>query len=119
MYSVDLREKIIEVYLEGNESLRQIAKRFRVSFSFVYDIWTKYKQTGNVNPKEYKGKVPKIVGENIQILEKAIEGKNDILQKEILEIYKEKVGIIVSQSTISRTLKRLKITRKKKLNSSK
>lgn len=119
MYSIDLREKIIEAYLEGNESLRNIAKQFRVSFSFVYEIWTKYKQTGNVNPKEYKGKVPKIIGENIEILKQAIEQNNDILQKEIVEIYKEKVGIEVTEATISRTLKKLKITRKKNFNSSK
>lgn len=79
----------------------------------MYDIWTKYKHTGNINPKEYKGKVPKITGDNIKILEKAIEDKNDILQKEIVEIYKEKVGIEVTQPTISRILKKLKITRKK------
>jgi transposase len=114
MYSIDLREKIIEVYLEGNESLRNIAKRFRVSFSFVYDIWTKYKKTGNVTPKEYKGKEPKIIGENLEILKEMIANKKDILQKEIVEIYKEKVGIQVTQPTISRMLKKLKVTRKKK-----
>ena len=115
MYSIDMREKIIEVYLEGEESLRSVAERFKVSFSFVYEIWTKYKQTGHVKPKQHPGKKSKITGENLKILEKAIEEKNDILQKELVAKYQEEVGIKVTQPTISRMLKKLKITRKKKL----
>ncbi len=34
-YSVDLRQKIIDVYNEGNLSQRQLAKQFHVAKSFV------------------------------------------------------------------------------------
>lgn len=114
MYSIDMREKIIEVYLAGEESLRSLAERFKVSFSFVYEIWTKYKQTGHVKPKKHPGKRPKITGENLKILEKALAENNDILQKELVAKYQAEAGITVTQATMSRTLKRLKITRKKK-----
>jgi transposase len=37
-YSVDFRQKIIEVYNEGNISQNQLAQRFRIALSFIQKL---------------------------------------------------------------------------------
>jgi len=47
-YSVDLRQKIIDVYSSDNLSQRQLAQQFRVSLSFIQKLVKQYRETGNV-----------------------------------------------------------------------
>ncbi len=44
-YSLDLRKRVIEAYEAKEESLRQIAKCFCVSLSFVRDLTRRYRET--------------------------------------------------------------------------
>ncbi len=46
-YSIALRQKIIETYENEVISQRQLAKRFRVAFSFVIKILKQYRETGD------------------------------------------------------------------------
>lgn len=115
MYSLDLRKKVIEAYLEGEESLRQIAERFKVSFTFVYQMWTKYKKTGDVKPLEYKGRPAyKLGAEQLNKLVEKVLKSNDLTQKELATEYEKETGIKISQSTLSRKLAKVGISRKKK-----
>jgi transposase len=50
-YSLDLRQKILDVYNEGNISQRQLAKLFHVSLSFIQKILKQYRKTGNIAPQ--------------------------------------------------------------------
>ena len=45
-YSRDIRTKIIEARKNTNESTRQLAKRFRVSYSFVNRLLVFIDETG-------------------------------------------------------------------------
>ena len=47
-YSVDLRQKIIDVYTEGNLSQRQLAQQFRVALSFIQKLLKQYRETENL-----------------------------------------------------------------------
>ena len=51
-YSLDLRQRIIDTYAEGNTSQRQLAQRFRVAPSFVQKILKQYRETGSLEPKQ-------------------------------------------------------------------
>ena len=51
-YSLDLRQRIVDTYAEGNTSQRQLAKRFRVAPSFVQKILKQYRETGSIEPKQ-------------------------------------------------------------------
>lgn len=114
MLSIDLRKRIVETYLEGEESLRKIAERFKVSFSSVYRFWTKYKQSGNVEALPHTGgKTYKITEEQFEEIVEVLEVKNDLTQQELVQICEDKLGIKVSQPTISRRLAQLEISRKK------
>jgi transposase len=53
-YSIDLRQKIIEVYEEEKISIRKIAERFRVAKSFVQKLLKKWQKTGDIKPKRRK-----------------------------------------------------------------
>ncbi len=50
-YSIDLRQKIIEVYEEEKLSIRKIAERFLVAKSFVQKLVKQFQKTGDIKPK--------------------------------------------------------------------
>ena len=54
-YSNDLRKKIIEAYQKKEGSLRKLAKRFSVSFSFVWRLVKRFRKSGSVVPKPHGG----------------------------------------------------------------
>ena len=49
-YSVDLRQKVIDAYNQREGAQRQLAKRFRVSLSFVENLLKRYRSDGTVEP---------------------------------------------------------------------
>ncbi|PSO78773.1 MAG: hypothetical protein BRC44_10280 [Cyanobacteria bacterium QS_4_48_99] len=51
-YSIDLRQKIIEAYQNQEGSQRQLAKRFKVSLSFIEKLFKQYRETGSVTPSQ-------------------------------------------------------------------
>lgn len=50
-YSLDLRQKIVDAYAEGNISQRQLAKHFRVALSFIEKLLKQHRETGTIAPK--------------------------------------------------------------------
>ena len=57
----------------------------------------------------------KLKGKEQELLKIIVTERNDIYLREIQEIIEERKGIKVSISSLSRTLSRLKLKRKKKL----
>lgn len=113
-YSIDLREKIVAAYQNNEGSMRRLAKRFKVSFSFVASLLKQVKQTGQIAPKPHGGgNFPSVKGQGETFLIKLIENQPDLILEEIRDEYNEYFKP-VSRSTIDRTLIRLKLTRKKK-----
>ena len=49
-YSQDLRKRILETVLRGDGTLRQIARRFLVSVSFVTRLLQRHRSTGSLEP---------------------------------------------------------------------
>lgn len=54
-YSVDLRQKIIDTHNQQEGSQRQLAKRFRVSLSFIQDLLKRYRSDGTIEPRAHGG----------------------------------------------------------------
>lgn len=114
-YSVDLRQKIIDLYYEGETSQRELARIFNVSKSFIQKLLKQYRETGIVGAKERTEQTPrKLADEELEILTEIVEEKNDRTLQEIAEQLKRRIGKLVSISTIYRMLKSLGVTRKKK-----
>jgi transposase len=114
-YSNDLRGKILQAYRNGDSSLRDIAKRFIVSLSFVWQLWQLYLATGSVDPKPHAGGQSSVMTEErMLILRDLVKEQNDATLKELQERFHEKTGLSVSAGTISKAVKKLGLPRKKK-----
>jgi len=112
-YSLDFRQKILDTYLQGGISQRQLAKRFCVSLSFVEKLLKQYKETQSIAPKlRTKQTSTKLNLEQLNILQEIVEAKNDATLSEIRLIIEEKTGIIIGISTVDRMLRKMKIPEK-------
>lgn len=91
-----------------------MAQRFCVTLSFVQKLIKQYKQTGAIAPLPLAGGVKlKLNSENLVILTELIEANNDATLKELVDLFKEKTGIIISRATMGRMTQKIKITFKK------
>jgi transposase len=112
-YSLDFRQKILDTYLQGGISQRQLAKRLCVSLSFVEKLLKQYKETQSIAPKlRTKQTSTKLNLEQLNILQEIVEAKNDATLSEIRLIIEEKTGITIGISTVDRMLRKMKISRK-------
>ena len=113
-YSIDFRQKIIEVYEQENISIRKLAQRFQVAKSFIQKLLKQYRETGDINPRVQGGHPTiKLQGEQLITLIKIIESNNDATLEELCELLQEKTGITVSRSTMGRVTLQLNYTLKK------
>ena len=68
-YPVECRQKILECYYNEPISQRQLAKRFRVTLSFVEKLLKQYRQTRNMTPRTNRsGRRLKLTEEQILCL---------------------------------------------------
>lgn len=83
-YWIDLRQKIIDIYENEGISQRQLAKRFRVAFSFIVKLLKQYCQTEEIAPKHFNGGVKlKLTPEQLRLLADLIENNNDATLEEL------------------------------------
>jgi len=115
-YSIDLRKKILSAWDNKEGTQRELAKRFKVSLSFIRDFLRRYRETGEIKARRQGGdRRSKLKGKEEELLKIMVTEQSDIYLREIQEGIKERTEIEVSISSLSRTLNRLKLKRKKKL----
>lgn len=113
-YSSDLRQRIVDLYQQGKGSIRKLAERFEVSPDFVRRLLKTYRATGSIAPKPHAGGAkPTLTATEHQVLLDLLEADNDATLKQLAQRLGAQTGVRVSGSTISRTLTKLNITRKK------
>ena len=114
-YSIDLRQKIIDVYNDGNLSQRQLAQQFRVALSFIQKLLKQYRQTGNIAPKVRTQQTPiKLSSKELLVLQELVNSNNDATLEELRHQLALKTGVLIGRSTVDRMLSRLNLTVKKK-----
>jgi transposase len=117
-YSLDLRQKIVDLYQPGEVSIRQLAQRFAVSPDFVRLLLKRERDTGTIAPKAYtRGPKPQLEQTHYQVLEGLLEADNDATLPQLATRLQARTGMEVSSSTVSRALKKMGISRKKKYQS--
>ncbi len=115
-YSIDFREKIIEVWKKENLSIRSLAKRFGVAKSFIQKLLKQYQQTGDIRPLQQGGSPsPKLNSEQLVILVEIMEKNNDATLEELCELLYKETGVQVQKTTMGRISKKLNYSVKKKL----
>jgi transposase len=111
-YSEDLRKKIIEALARGRTK-SETARTFGVSRSSV-KRYAKLVQEGRpLTPKKRPGSKPKIDERTRRLLEADLEGRPAATLSERREYLERVAGLWVSDSTLSRALRRLGWSRKK------
>ena len=110
-YSMDLRQRIATAIDHGDGSFRQIARRFRVSLSFIARLLRRRRQFGTLEPKPHGGGHPPALdhaGE--ERLRELVRQHPDATLDEL----RHQLGVSCSRSALGRALEKLKLTRKKK-----
>jgi transposase len=111
-YSPDLRQRILETVQRGEGSLRQIARRFLVSLSFVTRLLQLYRSTGSIRPKPHRGGNPAKLGpEDLERLRELVRQQPDATLEEL----RQRLGVACSTMAIARALRKLGLPRKKKV----
>jgi transposase len=114
-YSKDLRQRVISAYENGEGSFRDIAERFSVSLFFVWTLWLQYKTAGSVAPKPHSGgSKPKVDKAGEEAIKEIVRVYPDATLSKLCDILFEKTTIKISTSGMSKILKRLRLSRKKK-----
>src|SRR4028119_2479470 len=115
-YSVDLRQKVIDAHNQQRGSQRQLAKRFRVSLTFIENLLKRYRTNGTVEPRAHGGgRLAKLSPEQETVLATLVEEDNDAILVELCDRLEQRVGVRISLATMGRIVQKLKLTRKKKL----
>src|SRR4051795_13752447 len=111
-YSQDLRQRILETVERGEGSLRQIARRFLVSLSFVARLLQLHRSTGSPQPRPHGGGNPAKLGpQDLERLRELVRQQPDATLEEL----RQRLGVPCSTMTISRALRQLGLPRKKKV----
>jgi len=111
-YSQDLRKRILETVQRGDGTLRQIARRFLVSVSFVTRLLQLHRSTGSLEPRPHGGGNPAVLGpEDLEQLRQLVRQQPDATLEEL----HQRLGAWCSLMTISRALHKLGLPRKKKI----
>lgn len=114
-YSLDFRQKIIEIYEQEKPSQRKLAKRFGVATSFIIKLLKQYRNGEGLAHKPYLGGTPSQLQANeLKLITELVEADNDITLAELCDQLQQRTSIKVSQPTMSRALQKLQLTRKKK-----
>ena len=115
-YSVDLRQKVIDAHNQQEGSQRQLAKRFRVSLTFIENLLKRYRTDGTVEPRTHGGgRLAKLNPEQEAVLATLVEEDNDAILVELCDRLEQRVSVRISRATMGRIVQKLKLTRKKKL----
>src|SRR5262245_7448837 len=109
--SLDLRERVAAAVDHGEGSQREIARRFRVSRSFLVRLLQRRRAAGTLAPKPHGGG-PRLAlnRRDQQRLRRLVKKQNDATLKQL----KQRGGFGCTLTTIWNTLHRLGLTYKKK-----
>jgi transposase len=110
-YSLDLRQRVAAAVDAREGSQSEIARRFRVSVSFITRLLRRGRRTGSLAPGPHGGGHPPALDHDGQDrLRQAVRDQPDATLAEL----GGRMGVPCGRMAIFRTLRKLKITRKKK-----
>ena len=111
-YSEDLRKKIVEAAERGTPKT-EVARAFGVGVSSVKRYVATSREGRSLAPKRRPGSKPKLGEGARRLLEAGLEERPAATLPQRREFLERVAGVRVSDSTVSRMLKRLGFSRKK------
>jgi transposase len=82
----------------------------------VYRVLRRHRETGDVVPGQTTGRRRRLTDSDLAQLREVVLEKPDRLLRELMAEMQRRTGKAVSQATMSRSLARLKLTRKKSVS---
>jgi transposase len=111
-YSEDLRKKIVEAVQRGMPKI-EAARTFGVGISSVKRYVATYREGRSLAPKKRPGSKPKLGEDARKLLEANLEEHPEVTLPQRSEFLRRVCGVSVSDSTVSRMLRRMGWSRKK------
>jgi transposase len=115
-YSMDLRERVLAAVDRGTPT-KEIVRTLGVSEPTIRRYLRLRRETGSVAPKPYP-KRPFSIGQSVEqrrALWKQLEEHNDATLEKHCRLWERKQGVKISISTMSRAIRRLGWTLKKRV----
>ena len=108
---MDLRNRIVDAYDQGNTTRQKVADRFGVSLAFVKKLLSRRKQFGTIASfSDRAGRKRAVSPEQQNALREHIAGHPDATLSEL----RDALHLACSLVTVFNTLRRMKLTYKKK-----
>lgn len=111
-YSTDLRERVVRD-VEDGASRRSVAKKYRVSVSFVIKLVQRWRRGGSVSPGQIGGQKRYALVGHAELVSGLVRARPDLTIDELRRELAER-GIAVCRSAVGRFLVALGLTRKKR-----
>lgn len=110
-YSMDLRTRVLQAVDEGIDSRQEIADTFGVTTRWIRLLVQRRRETGSIEPSPHAGGwEPKFTPERLERLKTLVEKKPDATLDEL----RRSSRVRCCNMTVSRALKQLGFTRKKR-----
>ena len=112
-YSEDLRQKIVEALQQRRMNKSEAARAFSVSLSSVKRYAKAAREGRSLSPGKAPGKRPKLDEKSRRLLEANVEERPFAKLADRREYLRRVAGVSVSESTLSRALRKMGFGRKK------
>jgi transposase len=112
-YSIDLRAKVLRAVDQGYPR-EEIVKLLGVSRATIKRYLKQRRETGTVAPKAIPGRPPKKLGPLQVELVAQLQAHDDLRLEDHCRLWEQTHGVQVSTATMSRAIKRVGWTRKKR-----
>jgi len=106
-YSEDLRRKVVEALEERGMGNSQAARTFGMSLSSVKRYVAKARRGDSLSPRKHPGPRPKLDERARRLLEANVEQRPAASLRERGRFLERVAGVRVSESTLSRLLRRM------------
>lgn len=115
-YSNDLRKRVMAAY-DAGLTYEEIAMRFAVSPSFVRDTRRLREETGDISRRPHGGGKPRCLSPKDEAaVARWCKENPELLIREYQERLLNERGVEASRATVTRTLQKLGLTRKKRVS---
>src|SRR5262245_50248079 len=109
--SLDLRERILASYDQGEGTRAEVAHRFRVSLGMIKKLLQQRRRTGDIAPRhDCSGRKPTIVASHYQQIRMLLSRKPDLTLKDL----RAALGLDCTLPAIHYVLKKLGLTYEKR-----
>lgn len=113
--SVDLRERAVAAYHDGEGSIPEIAAQFRVGEASLKRWLWRLRDTGSLAPAAKKGHNPaKVDDAGRETIRRLVAEGPDRTLPELTEAYNAVAAVSISVSTFGREVREMGLTRKKR-----